>query len=129
MEFSERLKELRQGKGISQTRLASDIHISRSAVAKWENGLGLPNDESLRMLAEYFEITVDDDFNGELFIAGARLENGKILTAGGRVLGVTCCADTLEDAVKMAYIQADKVHFENAYRRNDIGKKALAALK
>ena len=60
MEFSERLKELRQEKGISQTRLASDIHISRSAVAKWENGLGLPNDESLRMLAEYFEITVDE---------------------------------------------------------------------
>ncbi len=76
-----------------------------------------------------FEIMVDDDFNGELFIAGARLEDKKILTAGGRVLGVTCCADTLEDAVKMAYIQADKVHFENAYRRNDIGKKALAALK
>lgn len=60
MEFSERLKELRQEKGISQTRLASDIHISRSAVAKWENGLGLPNDESLRMLADYFEITVDE---------------------------------------------------------------------
>lgn len=60
MEFSEKLRELRQEKGISQTRLASDIHISRSAVAKWENGLGLPNDESLRMLAEYFEITVDE---------------------------------------------------------------------
>lgn len=60
MEFSEKLKDLRQEKGISQTRLASDIHISRSAVAKWENGLGLPNDESLRMLAEYFEITVDE---------------------------------------------------------------------
>ncbi len=60
MEFSEKLKDLRQKKGISQTRLASDIHISRSAVAKWENGLGLPNDESLRMLAEYFEITVDE---------------------------------------------------------------------
>ena len=76
-----------------------------------------------------FEITVDDDFAGELYIAGARLEDGKLLTAGGRVLGVTCCADTLEDAVKSAYIQADKVHFENAYRRSDIGKKALAALK
>ena len=60
MEFSERLRALRQKKGISQTRLASDIHISRSAVAKWENGLGLPNDESLKMLAEYFEITVEE---------------------------------------------------------------------
>ena len=60
MEFSEKLKELRSAKGISQAKLADDIHISRSAVAKWENGLGLPNDESLRMLADYFGVTVDE---------------------------------------------------------------------
>ncbi|MBQ8496847.1 MAG: helix-turn-helix transcriptional regulator [Clostridia bacterium] len=60
MEFSEKLKELRKAKGISQAQLAADIHISRSAVAKWENGLGLPNDESLKMLADYFEVIVDD---------------------------------------------------------------------
>ena len=59
MEFSERLKELRSEKGISQAKLAADIHISRSAVAKWENGLGLPNDESLKLLADYFGITTD----------------------------------------------------------------------
>ena len=57
MEFSEKLKELRSTKGISQAKLADDIHISRSAVAKWENGLGLPNDESLKMLADYFGVT------------------------------------------------------------------------
>ena len=51
MEFGTRLKELRAEKGVSQAKLAADIHISRSAVAKWENGLGLPNDESLRMLS------------------------------------------------------------------------------
>ena len=60
MEFSEKLKELRSEKGISQAKLAADIHISRSAVAKWENGLGLPNDESLKLLADYFGITTDD---------------------------------------------------------------------
>ena len=60
MEFSEKLKELRSEKGISQAKLAADIHISRSAVAKWENGLGLPNDESLKLLADYFAITIDD---------------------------------------------------------------------
>ena len=60
MEFSEKLKELRSTKGISQAKLADDIHISRSAVAKWENGLGLPNDESLKMLADYFGVTVDE---------------------------------------------------------------------
>ncbi|MBE6669764.1 MAG: helix-turn-helix transcriptional regulator [Ruminococcaceae bacterium] len=60
MEFSERLKKLRTKKGISQAKLAADIHISRSAVAKWENGLGLPSDESLKLLADYFGISIDD---------------------------------------------------------------------
>lgn len=60
MEFSEKLKGLRGEKGISQAKLAADIHISRSAVAKWENGLGLPSDESLKMLAEYFGVGVGE---------------------------------------------------------------------
>ncbi|MBQ8302996.1 MAG: helix-turn-helix transcriptional regulator [Clostridia bacterium] len=60
MEFSTKLKELRRQKGISQAKLAEAIHISRSAVAKWENGLGLPNDESLSLLAKYFGIDKDE---------------------------------------------------------------------
>lgn len=60
MEFCEKLKELRAEKGVSQTKLAEDIHISRSAVAKWENGLGLPNEESLHLLAGYFGVRVSD---------------------------------------------------------------------
>ena len=60
MEFSEKLRELRVQKNISQAKLAADIHISRSAVAKWENGLGLPNDESLKLLADYFGVAVDE---------------------------------------------------------------------
>ncbi|MBQ2857635.1 MAG: helix-turn-helix transcriptional regulator [Bacteroidaceae bacterium] len=60
MEFCDKLKELRAEKGVSQTKLAADIHISRSAVAKWENGLGLPNDESLKLLSEYFGVSIED---------------------------------------------------------------------
>lgn len=60
MEFHERLKELRSQKGISQSKLADAIHISRSAVAKWENGLGLPNEASLSLLADYFNVSVQD---------------------------------------------------------------------
>lgn len=60
MEFSTKLKELRAEKGVSQAKLAADIHISRSAVAKWENGLGLPNDESLKLLSEYFGVSIDE---------------------------------------------------------------------
>lgn len=60
MEFSERLKELRLQKGISQAALAEAIHISRSAVAKWENGLGLPGEDSLALLADFFEVDVSE---------------------------------------------------------------------
>ncbi len=76
-----------------------------------------------------YEITVDGDFEGELYVAGAKLDGGKVVTAGGRVLGVTACADNLKDAVAKAYRESDKVHFENAYKRSDIGKKALSVLK
>lgn len=60
MNFSDKLKELRSERNISQARLAEAIHISRSAVAKWENGLGLPSDESLKLLAEFFGVPVSE---------------------------------------------------------------------
>ena len=73
MEFSDKLRELRAAKGVSQAKLAADIHISRSAVAKWENGLGLPNDESLRLLAEYFGVgtgeLLPDKTNAETIVS------------------------------------------------------------
>ena len=62
-----------------------------------------------------------------LFVAGARLEGDKLLSAGGRVLGATATADTLEEAVQKAYALTSRVKFENAYYRKDIGKRALAA--
>ena len=74
-----------------------------------------------------FEITTDADLEAEVFVAGAKLEDGKLLTNGGRVLGVVATAETLEEAVKKSYANVEKVHFENAYYRRDIGKRALEA--
>ena len=74
-----------------------------------------------------YEITVDDDMNGELFVAGAVLKEGKLLTNGGRVLGATEIADTLEDAIDGAYKLVSQISFEGAYYRRDIGAKALRA--
>jgi len=66
--------------------------------------------------------------NAKIFVAGAkRDENGTLLTAGGRVLGVTACGSTLADAIAMAYDAAEDVQFTGAYKRSDIGKRALAA--
>ncbi|MCI6646343.1 MAG: phosphoribosylamine--glycine ligase [Oscillospiraceae bacterium] len=74
-----------------------------------------------------FEITMDGDLTAEVFIAGAKLENGKLLTSGGRVLGVVATADTLHAAIEAAYSQVPKVHFDNAFYRHDIGARALLA--
>ena len=73
------------------------------------------------------EIKVEGELDAELYIAGAKLEEGRLVTSGGRVLGVTAVADTLEEAVAKAYREADKVHFDGEFFRKDIGARALAA--
>ena len=57
MEFKENLKQMRMSKGLTQAQLAEKLFVSRSTVAKWENGLGLPNPESMAMLEELFDIS------------------------------------------------------------------------
>ena len=76
--------------------------------------------------ASGFEITYDADLSADVYVAGAKLEDGKLLSAGGRVLGVVAMGDSLADAVAKAYENVPKVHFENAYFRKDIGQRALA---
>ena len=60
MELREKLRKLRTGRGLSQQELADGIFVSRSAVAKWENGLGLPSDASREALAEFFGVPAAD---------------------------------------------------------------------
>ncbi|MBQ7857939.1 MAG: phosphoribosylamine--glycine ligase [Oscillospiraceae bacterium] len=72
-----------------------------------------------------FEITMTEEARAATFVAGAKLAEGKLLTSGGRVTGTTAIADTLEDAIGEAYRLSDGVKFENAYRRSDIGQRAL----
>ena len=74
-----------------------------------------------------FPITMTGEAAAHTYVAGAKEANGKLLTSGGRVTGTTAVADTLEDAVREAYRIADGVTFEKAYRRSDIGKRALQA--
>ena len=76
-----------------------------------------------------FEITMTPEAAAATFVAGAKLENGKLVTSGGRVTGTTTVAGSLEAAIKEAYRLSDGVQFENAYRRSDIGAKAMKAGK
>ena len=73
-----------------------------------------------------FEITKDPDIEGEVYIAGAKIVDGKLVNAGGRVLGVVAIGDTLGEAINAAYKNVAKVHFDNAFYRKDIGKRAMA---
>ena len=65
----------------------------------------------------------------EVFVAGAKLQDGQLVTAGGRVLGVTATAPDFKTAIHNAYEATEAIHFANAYKRTDIGQRALAAGK
>ena len=64
-----------------------------------------------------------------VYHAGTALKEGALVTSGGRVLGVTATADTLPKALELAYAASEKIHFEGAHKRTDIGRRALKALE
>ena len=74
-----------------------------------------------------FPITMTPEAAAHTYVAGAKLQDGKLVTSGGRVTGTTAVADSLEEAIREAYRLSDGVRFENAYRRCDIGQRALQA--
>ena len=69
MEFNEKIQELRKQKGLTQEELAEKLYVSRTAISKWESGRGYPNIESLKAIAKFFSVTVDE-----------LLSSGEILT-------------------------------------------------
>ena len=72
MEFHEKLQELRKQKSLTQEELAEALYVSRTAISKWESGRGYPNIDSLKAIAKFFSVTVDELLSGEevLTIAG-----------------------------------------------------------
>lgn len=65
MEFHEKLQVLRKEKGLTQEELAQILFVSRAAVSKWESGRGYPNIDSLKAIAKYFSVSIDDLLSGE----------------------------------------------------------------
>ncbi len=76
-----------------------------------------------------FEITIPQEEKDSVFVAGATLSEGRLVTSGGRVLNVTATAPTLKEALDKAYERVSKIKFDNAFWRKDIGKRALDALQ
>ena len=74
-----------------------------------------------------YEITLPESYEGEIYIAGAKMDANVLKTSGGRVLGATFVGNSLETAIEGAYKLASKIEFNNKYCRTDIGQKALKA--
>ena len=76
-----------------------------------------------------FEINIPEEYKDSVYVAGASLKDGRLVTSGGRVLGVTSTAEDLDKAISESYDKISKISFANAYFRSDIGARALACFK
>ena len=89
MEFYEKLKELRKSRGMTQEELAEALYVSRTAISKWESGRGYPSIDSLKEIAGFFSVTIDELLTGERLLAIAEKENKtNIQRMCGMLLGV-----------------------------------------
>lgn len=86
MEFNEKLQELRKARGLTQEELAEALFVSRTAISKWESGRGYPSIDSLKQIANYFSISIDELLSGERLITIAENENRTNLKNMGNML-------------------------------------------
>ncbi|MBE6682291.1 MAG: helix-turn-helix transcriptional regulator [Ruminococcaceae bacterium] len=75
MEFNEKLQELRKNKGLTQEELAEALYVSRTAISKWELGRGYPSLESLKEIAKYFSVTIDELLSSDEIMSIAQEDN------------------------------------------------------
>ena len=75
MEFHEKLQELRKNRKLTQEELAEILYVSRTAISKWESGRGYPSIDSLKQIALFFNVTIDDLLSSEKLLTIAKQEN------------------------------------------------------
>ena len=75
MEFNEKLQELRKNKGLTQEELAEALYVSRTAISKWESGRGYPSIDSLKEIAKYFSVTIDELLSSDEVLSIAEEDN------------------------------------------------------
>ena len=89
MEFHEKIQQLRKSKGLTQEELAEAIFVSRSAISKWESGRGYPNIDSLKEIAAFFSVTVDELLSTDEIITAAQNEKQEMI---GKYTSLLCHA-------------------------------------
>lgn len=77
MEFNKKLQELRKERGLTQEELSKILFVSRTAVSKWESGRGYPNLDSLKQIAKYFNLSVDELLSGNELLSVAIQDGNK----------------------------------------------------
>ena len=75
MEFNEKLQNLRKNKGLTQEELAEALYVSRTAISKWESGRGYPSIDSLKAIAKYFSVTIDELLSSNEVLSIAEEDN------------------------------------------------------
>ena len=75
MEFNEKLQELRKNKGLTQEELAEALYVSRTAISKWESGRGYPSIDSLKEIAKFFSVTIDELLSSNEVLSIAEEDN------------------------------------------------------
>ena len=92
MEFHKKLQALRREKGLTQEQLARQLYVSRTAISKWESGRGYPGIDSLKAIARFYDITLDQLLNGEALLEAAEQQTGGLQTL---VFGLLDCSAAL----------------------------------
>ena len=93
MEFNEKLQELRKRRGLTQEELAEALYVSRTAISKWESGRGYPSIDSLKSIANYFSVTIDDLLSGdEILVIAEEDQKQKELQIRDLVFGLLDCS-------------------------------------
>ena len=96
MEFNEKLQKLRTNENLTQEELAEKLYVSRAAISKWESGRGYPSIDSLKAIAEYFHVTIDELIGSEEIVDLAEQDmksSNKIYTA--LICGILDCLTLL----------------------------------
>ena len=93
MEFNEKLQELRKRRGLTQEELAEALYVSRTAISKWESGRGYPSIDSLKAIAGYFSVTIDELLSGDEVLAIAEEDHKqKEMQSRDLVFGLLDCS-------------------------------------
>ena len=96
MDFNEKLQELRKRKGLTQEELAEALFVSRTAISKWESGRGYPSIDSLKGIASFFSVSIDELLSGEELVSIAQNDHvQEMLQMRDLVFGLLDCAMAL----------------------------------